>query len=127
MMKNTLAIALALLLFAAPAAAQVGMHNLDLPADVNGNGRVQQSDAQVLIEALSQKYADPQVLLEDLTPSYYLDTSNNGRVNSQDLLVVFNHMLVNVPEPGSIVSASAALLVLGGICWRRRVRKPRLA
>ena len=128
MTKHTLAIAFTLLLSCtAPAWAQSGMHNFELPADVNGDGKVQKTDAQLLIDALGQKYANPLVLLEEVSPGNYLDTTNNGRVNSGDLLAVYNHMLVNVPEPGSIVSASAALLVLGGYCWRGRKRKPKSA
>ncbi len=83
--------------YLAPAAAALA-HNGTLPQDVNDDGRVNTSDALMIINhLLTGPAAAPLVAgisAEPLTaPSVFYDVVPDGRVNTSDLLSIFNRLL----------------------------------
>ncbi len=99
----------------------LSLHNASLPADVDGNGAVDVTDLNLVFHVLKAHEATPLVAPLESEASYLWDTSGNGRVNSQDALIVINYMLTApVPEPTTVITAGLALAGFAGICWRRR-------
>jgi|GEM_PF-2369523 len=106
---------------AATAPENLSLHNASLPADVDGNGAVDVTDLNLVFDVLKAHEATPLVAPLESEASYLWDTSGNGRVNSQDALIVINYMLTApVPEPTTVITAGLALAGFAGICWRRR-------
>ncbi len=99
----------------------LSMYNVGLPADVNNDGQVNTHDLDLIFNVLRDPPATPLVAPLEASPNFYWDTSGNGRVNSQDALVVINYMLTNtVPEPSTVVTGGLGLAAMLGYCWRRR-------
>lgn len=122
MIRVTTFLALSLLAVSIARGEQANpFHNFNNPYDVDGNGVVEIADLNSVVDVLKAKEADPLIALESVPEGQYWDTSNNGRVNAADALIVINHLL-SVPEPGSVVTAGAGLLALAGFCWRRSRR-----
>ncbi len=116
--------------YLAPAAAALA-HNGTLPQDVNDDGRVNTSDALMIINhLLTGPAAAPLVAgisAEPLTaPSVFYDVVPDGRVNTSDLLSIFNRLLtqsaaaqplaaqplVAQPLAGSVAEEALVLFVL---------------
>lgn len=107
--------------FADTTLENLSLHNADLPADVDVNGSVNVTDLELVFDVLRANQATPLVAPLENEASYLWDTSGNGRVNSQDALVVINYLLTTpVPEPTTVVMGGAALAGFAGLCWRRR-------
>jgi hypothetical protein len=109
------------LVLAETATENLSLHNAGLPADVDANGAVDVTDLNLVFDVLRAHEATPLVAPLASEASYLWDTSGNGRVNSQDALVVINYLLTApVPEPTTVISAGLALAGFAGFCWRRR-------
>jgi hypothetical protein len=83
-------------------------HNRDQRNDVNGDGRINSSDALTLINSL---LIDGSRQL-NFYPyfSYYYDTTNDGRINTSDILAVINQILL-----GSAPAASDPLIAADAV------------
>jgi len=97
--------------YLAPAAAALA-HNGSLPQDVNDDGRVNTSDALMIINhLLAGPAAAPLVAglaAQPLAaPSVFYDVVPDGRVNTSDLLSIFNRLLLQTAAPQA-ASALAA-------------------
>lgn len=86
--------------YLAPAAATLA-HNGTLPQDVNDDGRVNTSDALMIINHLLAPPAaaplaaptDGVVATPLVAPAFFFDVVPDGRVNTSDLLSIFNRLL----------------------------------
>ncbi len=84
-------------------------HNAAFPQDVNDDGRVNTSDALIVINSLltglNTPAAQPLAAAETASPlaaasTTYVDVNADGRLNSSDLLMVFNYLLLHsTPKP----------------------------
>lgn len=84
--------------YLAPAAAALA-HNGLLPQDVNDDGRVNSSDALMVINRLLTGPAAQPLAAGDTdqplaAPSLFYDVVPDGRVNTSDLLSIFNRLLM---------------------------------
>lgn len=82
-------------------------HNRDARNDVTGDGRVNSSDALVIINELLLHGA--QTIYSHANFSYYLDPTNDGRLNTSDVLSVINQILLGsapaAAEPQVVAAA----------------------
>lgn len=122
---NTLLLFAALALSASTVLADtapenLSLHNAALPADVDASGAVDVTDLNLVFDVLRSHNAAPLVAPLASEASFLWDTSGNGRVNSQDALIVINYLLAPVPEPTTVVTAGLALAGFAALCWRRR-------
>lgn len=101
------------------------LHNPINGLDVDANSRIQARDALLVINVLLQPRSaetSASAFAESASPSYYWDTTDDGRVSPRDALLVIHYLSV-VPEPGTFVLAGLGLPVLAGYVWRRRNRR----
>ena len=107
--------------FADTSPENLSLHNASLPADVDSNGTVDVTDLNLVFDVLRAHEATPLVAPLASDTTFLWDTTGDGRVNSQDALIVINYMLTApVPEPTTVITAGLALAGFAGICWRRR-------
>jgi peptidyl-prolyl cis-trans isomerase A (cyclophilin A) len=112
-----------------------------LATDVNNDGNLNSQDALTIINDLQHYNTGHAATAEFIGDSYkYFDPNGDSRVNSKDLLFVFNAILAKnaaqlsaqpmatplvVPEPATWSLLLSALAALGVVGWRRRKRLPR--
>ena len=101
------------------------LHNFNNPLDVDGNNLVQPRDALLIINELQWMHLEGVGSASPLvsTQPYYWDTTNDNLVTPRDALLVINNLLLPtnpVPEPGSFVLASLALISLAVCGWRMK-------
>ncbi len=93
------------------------MHNYEMPADVDGNSKIQANDVRLIItelERLTLQSSPWSVSMIQSPQTYYWDANNDSYVNNRDALLVINRLINNVPEPSTLVSGVIGLLAFAG-------------
>ncbi len=91
-------------------AGDLGLHNAQLPSDVNGDGQVSAADALAVVNYLSRRQgAEGEAIGTTLAKPKQVDVDNNGLVTARDALMVINDLMMegeiipaNTPRPAPL-------------------------